>query len=218
MLKDYYKILEVSPNASTVDIKKSYRRLALRYHPDKTFGNKALEAKFKEITEAYKVLTDLRQRQEYNIKVNFYNHAEKKKQPPPPPTAAAILQQAIVFRKKIAVLDPERMNKRALYQRIQQLLAKQNMEILQLNNDMVLNKKIIREILFCSRHLPFPQVEKICYQLTALAGTDNTVYKTLYDFSKETKRREFWNKYKLMIALAITFVLCGLIYFISERY
>lgn len=217
MLKDYYKILEVSPAASTVDIKKSYRRLALRYHPDKNFGNRAYEAKFKEVTEAYKVLSDLRQRQEYNIQVNFYNHSEKRKQPPPP-TAAAILQQAIVFRKKIAVLDPERMNKRALYQRIQQLLGTQNMDILQLNNDNILNKKIIREILFCSRYLPFAQVEKICYQLTALAGTDNSIYKTIYDFSKDTKSREFWNKYKLIIALAITFFLCGLIYFISEHY
>ena len=164
------------------------------------------------------MLSDLRQRQEYNIKVNYYSNAEKRKQQAPPPTAAAILQQAIIFRKKIAVLDPERMNKRVLYQRVQQLLGKQNMDILKHTNDIVLNKKIIREILFCSRHLTFAQVEKICYQLTELAGTDNSIYKTLFDFSRDTKRREFWNKYKLIIALLITFVLCGLIFFISERY
>ena len=51
--KDYYKILEVTSAATSVEIKKSYRRLALQYHPDKNFGNQLYEAKFKEIQEAY---------------------------------------------------------------------------------------------------------------------------------------------------------------------
>ena len=49
LFKDYYRILELPPGASIADIKKSFRRLALRYHPDKNFGNKTYEAKFKEI-------------------------------------------------------------------------------------------------------------------------------------------------------------------------
>lgn len=215
MLKDYYKILEVSPADSSVDIKKSYRRLALRYHPDRNIGNNIYEAKFKEITEAYQVLSNLRQRQEYNIKVNIFNSAQKRKPLTPVVTAATILHQAVEFRKKIAVLDPERMNKRALYQHIQHLLGRQHVAVLLQQHDPKINKRIIEEILFCSRHLSFAHVEKICFQLTALAGTDNGVYRTIYKFSKDTKSREFWNKYKLTIALIITFVLCGLIYFIS---
>ena len=218
MLKDYYKILEVSPSASSIDIKKSYRRLALRYHPDKNVGNNIYESKFKEITEAYQVLSNLRQRQEYNIKVNIFNIAQKRKPPTPIVTAASILHQAVEFRKKIAVLDPERMNKRALYQHIQHLLGRQYVAVLQQQHDPKINKRIIEEILFCSRHLPFAHVEKICFQLTALAGTDNGVYRSIYKFLKDTKSREFWNKYKLAIALFITFVMCGLIYFISEHY
>lgn len=64
--KDYYKILEVSPDASFEQIKKSYRRLALIYHPDKNPGDLRAEAKFKEIVEAYEVLSDEKKRQEYN--------------------------------------------------------------------------------------------------------------------------------------------------------
>jgi len=61
--KDYYQTLGVSRNASKEDIKKSYRRLALKYHPDKSGGN---EEKFKEINEAYHVLIDDNKRAEYD--------------------------------------------------------------------------------------------------------------------------------------------------------
>ena len=50
--KDYYELLEVSRDANGDEIKKSYRRLAMKYHPDRNPGNKEAEAKFKEINEA----------------------------------------------------------------------------------------------------------------------------------------------------------------------
>ena len=51
----FYDILEVSPNASIDDIKKSYKKLAFQYHPDKNKDNKDAEIKFKEISNAYSV-------------------------------------------------------------------------------------------------------------------------------------------------------------------
>ena len=56
--KDYYKILDVSDSANQEDIKKSYRKLALELHPDHNPNDPASENKFKEITEAYGVLSD----------------------------------------------------------------------------------------------------------------------------------------------------------------
>ncbi|GAA4427492.1 J domain-containing protein [Pontibacter saemangeumensis] len=64
--KDYYTILGVDKTASQAEIKKAYRSLAKKYHPDKNKGDKASEAKFKDISEAYEVLGDKDKRQQYD--------------------------------------------------------------------------------------------------------------------------------------------------------
>ena len=64
--RDYYEILGVSRNASEEEIKKTYRRLAMKHHPDRNANDKASEEKFKEIKEAYEVLSDSRKRAAYD--------------------------------------------------------------------------------------------------------------------------------------------------------
>ena len=64
--KDYYKILGVNKNVSDEDLKRSYKKLALKYHPDRNPNNKEAETKFKEINEAYSVLSDKEKRQRYD--------------------------------------------------------------------------------------------------------------------------------------------------------
>jgi curved DNA-binding protein len=66
MSADYYKILGIDKKASGPEIKKAYRKLALKYHPDKTKGDKKLETKFKEISEAYAVLSDPEKRKHFD--------------------------------------------------------------------------------------------------------------------------------------------------------
>lgn len=64
--RDYYEILGVGKNASDDEIKKAYRKLAVKYHPDKNPGDKEAEAKFKEINEAHDVLSDKQKRARYD--------------------------------------------------------------------------------------------------------------------------------------------------------
>eukprot|EP01132_Coremiostelium_polycephalum_P009010 gene9010-11030_t len=69
--RDYYDVLGVSKNTSVEEIKKAYRKLAIKYHPDKNPDDKAAEEKFKEAAEAYEVLSNPEKRQRYD----HYGHA-----------------------------------------------------------------------------------------------------------------------------------------------
>jgi curved DNA-binding protein len=75
--RDYYQILGVSKNAEADEIKKAYRKLAMKYHPDKNPGSKTAEEKFKEINEAYDVLSDSKKRELYNQMGKDYNSYQK---------------------------------------------------------------------------------------------------------------------------------------------
>jgi len=72
MKKDYYKILNLERNATSQEIKKAYRKLALKYHPDKNFNNKKEnEEIFKDISEAYQILGDENKRKKYDSLLKF---------------------------------------------------------------------------------------------------------------------------------------------------
>ena len=71
MARDYYDILGLSKSASDSEIKSSYRKLAMKYHPDRNPGDKKAEDKFREITESYEILKDSQKKAAYDQ----YGHA-----------------------------------------------------------------------------------------------------------------------------------------------
>ncbi|MBI4288891.1 MAG: J domain-containing protein [Chloroflexi bacterium] len=75
--KDYYQTLGVPRNAADKDVKAAFRRLARRYHPDVNPGNKTAEAKFKEINEAYEVLSDPEKRRKYDEFGEQWQYADR---------------------------------------------------------------------------------------------------------------------------------------------
>lgn len=64
--RDYYEVLGVDKNASPEEIKKAYRKLAMKYHPDQNPGDKSAEEKFKEVNEAYEILSDAEKKSRYD--------------------------------------------------------------------------------------------------------------------------------------------------------
>lgn len=87
MTIDYYSVLELSSNATKDDVKKAYRRLAMIWHPDKHLNKQEAEAKFKQISEAYRVLSEPDKRQIYD---SYGDGGLKLCQFPPPPHVARV--------------------------------------------------------------------------------------------------------------------------------
>ncbi|MCD8377469.1 MAG: DnaJ domain-containing protein [Candidatus Gastranaerophilales bacterium] len=81
MKKNYYKILGLAPNAASEDIKKAYRKLVHRYHPDVTGNDEMSVKRFKEITEAYETLSSPQKREQYDSIMKLYEYAETEPQP-----------------------------------------------------------------------------------------------------------------------------------------
>ncbi len=79
--KDYYKILGVERNATEAEVKSAFRKLALQYHPDRNPGNKEAEEKFKEINEAYEVLSDKEKRARYDQLGDSYSRWQQRGTP-----------------------------------------------------------------------------------------------------------------------------------------
>lgn len=104
-MKDYYKILEVNRNASAIEIKKSYRRLAALYHPDKNDYQKSNDL-FQEINEAYQVLGNQQKKEAYDWELefgarSFYPHIEFESTPPKP--RMVIFQPYIKYARIISI-------------------------------------------------------------------------------------------------------------------
>lgn len=212
--RDYYQILQVRPEATADEIRKSYRKLAFKYHPDKNHGDKLTEAVFKRINEAYEVLSDAGKREEYNSKIFFYNSSQQKKKYKPV-TSYSILQESIELSKLVASANIFKINRDALLFQIQNLLSPYNLSVLMDEPNEELRTKIVQYILKSSSPLQYLQLEKISASLLRIAGYDETLVKELNSFIRQKKLEQHWNKYKIFIVVIIAIVLCVLIYSIK---
>lgn len=213
--KNYYKILELTHSASQQDIKKAFRQLAMKYHPDKNEDNKFAEAHFREIQEAYQVLSDPDRRSAYN-QSRWYRQSMRRE------TASEIITPGIIFKKcqelnrYISELDVFRINQQALLQYIMHLLSEKNLFLLIESKDTLFNILIIKEFLKASQLLSYMYIKKVGDKLIRLAGDDYNTVETIYSCLKKRRMQSYWQQYQPVIILVITLVLCWVIYFLSK--
>jgi curved DNA-binding protein CbpA len=225
--RDYYVVLNVQPQASAAEIKISYRKLALKYHPDRNGGNSHTEALFKEINEAYSVLSNQQKREDYNRLRNTQatsagtnttagahsNQSQNKYRQPPPVTGKTILFQSTHLRNVVEKSNPFAINADGLFVKIESILSDAHLHILLNENKRIVNSQVLHEILISCRPLPENYFNAITLRLYRLAGNDAIMRNAIQQAIKQKKQDYFWQKYKFWWVLIVTLIICFLIYF-----
>lgn len=214
-LKDYYKTLKVQPAASMLQIKKSFRQLALLYHPDKNPGNAVAEATFKEINEAYETLTDPEKREEYNYK-RWYNRSIDEQFTDEPLTPAGIVKECIRLNDYMNTVNALRINFDGLSGHIRELLSDTNIGILQQANDESINAKVIDQILLPASVLPYRYIVPIASLLVRVAGNNEALLLQIQTFLGQQNQKNIWHKYKAVVVVIVTLLICWLIYWVGK--
>lgn len=204
--KDYYQILNIAPAASPEEIKKAFRKLALKYHPDKNKDSLFTREKFSEIQEAYLVLKDKTKRSAYDYQ--RYTQNPQRVYKPLAETAEEILQLSLLLHKKISLLDPFRIDLDLLSFEITDLLSQHNLNILQATNDRVINRKIIHHLMESACPLSLYSVISIVGLLKKISADDVLIEKEIKKFVTQIQLLHYWNKNKMLIALVIAVLFC----------
>jgi len=210
-MKDYYKTLGVKPSASIQEIKKAYRALAFRYHPDKNPDNALAEAHFKELQEAYATLSVTHKRAAYDDE-RWLSGFGSKTNYQEAVTPAWLLNICIELNASLATMDTHRMSQRALQAYILLILTDAYLGVLLQHNDVTINETITREILKATKNLEVKYLDEVEQRLILLAAGNVTILQEIDDLMNERMRKERYEKLFPFIVLLITLVLCACMY------
>ena len=213
-MKDYYKVLHISPAATTEEIKKSFRRLALTYHPDKHPDTLLAASKFAEIQEAYSVLKDKAKRSAYNY--SRYQQNPHKIYRPLAETPEDVLQLSITLQKRVALFDPYRIDLDLLSFELTDLLSPHNVEVLYSCADPAINKKFVHVVLQCMQLLPFHTATGLVKKCKKIVEIDSSLEKSVTIFLLQKKQGYYWSRYKIYFAVVVAVSFC-IILFLSGR-
>ena len=198
--KDYYRILDVKPTAGPEEIRKAFRALALRFHPDKNAGNPLAEMRFKEIREAYEILGDKVKRDAWHHRHYNIQHKGPALTPNNPDD---ILLQSIQIHKSVSGQDPFRLNHDGLFLKLQQLLNPYNVALVQQADEIHTNSAIVNNILQSTELLPWMYAQQICALLLTITPVLPQTTEDIEACLLAKKREWLWNKYKIPVAVLL---------------
>ncbi|MGF7232973.1 J domain-containing protein [Arachidicoccus sp.] len=209
-IKNYYYILGVAPTASNYEIKAAYRKLAQLYHPDKNANDKLAENVFKEINEAYAVLSDKEKRQIYH-RQHFGTSLLKHTVQFDTITASFIYEKLIAIRKNMEQVDPYRMNKNALIFELEQLFSAVHVAILKKENNQRINSGIIDATLHIVTILSLGDQKQI---IGLVENIQHERKEKIIRFFQKQKRISFWKKYEIAFVMLFSLLICVVLYWV----
>ena len=183
-MKDYYKILGVTTTSSQADIKKAYRLLAVKYHPDKNNGDKVSEERFKEISESYIILGDAAKRNAYDYTKGYQDRYRSSGTAKQTPVTFLILFKRI---KEKVIHANGRINQNALFKVIDDLLSDETITFLITVQDTATNNLITDDILTCCVFLDETLRSGIYAKLLKLADGDLRFTEKMVLLNKKTE-------------------------------
>lgn len=215
-MKDYYKTLNIPVNASPADIKKAYRSLAMRFHPDKNAGDKYSEAFFKELQEAYSVLSNPHERRVYTQK-RFYNTATSQKfEGNAALTPVHFLEECKQLETYVRSLDFFRMDKVGLYEHVMKLLSPSSIHMLERFGEISTNDKIIEAILNSVQPLPLVFAKDVTNTLLKIQSKSEQTSQSIAALVKRKKQEALWERYQIPVLIVVTLFICVIIYELSK--
>lgn len=220
-IKDHYKTLEISVHASLLEIKKAYRHLALKYHPDKNNSEEQATLIFQEIQAAYEVLSNPLKRRSYDQELKQsgkYSAFTKDNLN----TSEQILKQSKDLYAYIHSIDNKVINNDALTDFVLALLSNENMNLLLRNKDSEINDAITSNILLsCKGIVAYRLFAAIAEQLFLLqTSSTSPLHQQIVAELASRKAKEKQNKIVPYAALGIIFlviVTMCLILFITKK-
>ncbi len=216
-IKDYYKILEVEPGATEKEIKRSFRRLALRYHPDTNQGNKYSEAWFRELQESYDTLTDPALKDAYLQERWLAKSQGRAMAAAVPLTPDTIVAEARELARQVEQIDHFRMDHEKLAASLMQVLNEERMDVMHTYNDPQANRQAAAFLLKASAPVSFPLLAPFYQRLSLLARSDAAVLQTI-GFEQKKRQRDFWwSRNQWWVMLLATLLLCGAVFLAGKR-
>ena len=212
MLKDYYRVLEVSPQSTPLEIKKSFRRLAMLYHPDKHDEDKIASAQYREIQEAYDTLTDPYKKEAYLQQRWYEQSMGRKLSGTSPLTSSTILRDALSLEKYISTLDPFRIDKEGLIQYIQKLLSDDAIDILLTENEPGIISNITGILIKSGKVFTLSQAERLALLLNKISKKNSAESIAIQQYLSEKTKEANRDRWKIPVILIVTVLLCLLIY------
>lgn len=211
-MKDHYKTLGIKPSASIAEVKKAYRALALKYHPDKNPDDSRAEALFKEIQEAYSILSDALKRASYDDE-RWLSGMGGKTRHVQEVTPTWLLNVCIELNASLATMDTHRMSQGALQAYILLILEDAHIHILHVYNERSAIHAIIKELLKATKKLEVKYLPDIDQKLIKLAGNDAEMLEAIDMRLEERIRKNRWEKLMPYFVLLITLLMCMCMYF-----
>jgi molecular chaperone DnaJ len=210
--KDYYRILNIKSSATIAEIKKAYRSLAMKYHPDKNPGDELAAAVFADSAEAYKVLSDNEARKRYNEERYLTAQQEYQRSVE---TIDTMIMHISAINRHIQNSDPFRLNKDALLYSIKQIFPR-DINLLLTTNEPLL-KQFLEKISFAASYLSTHQTMQLNILLQPLYEKNIWLQQHLNLLLQRQQKQQRWEKYKIALAVLITAILCVLIFFVAKK-